>query len=195
MNYPHKQRGFSLFMVMIIMLVIALLVVVSSQTVTTEMRISTNEADRKYAMSLAENGLRTAENYIAQTLLNQTSNTFTYSCDAGLCAPVEEVYYIDKAKSRYKIDDKNKDTYKNTPAHKRIPNSTQDAKSVLEISSTRIQSDKDKGVYFIIEFLGERNSGAGDIINTFRVTVRAEGENPNTLVTLQSYVEMIAPTP
>lgn len=194
MNYPHKQRGFSLFMVMIIMLVIALLVVVSSQTVTTEMRISTNEADRKYAMSLAENGLRTAENYIAQSLLNQTSNAFTFSCNAGLCAPVEEVHYIsdaEKKKSRYKIDDSGKNTYANTPAHKRMPNN--DGKTVLEISSTRIQSDKDKGVYFIIEFLGQRNSGAGDIINTFRVTVRAQGENPNTLVTLQSYVEMIEP--
>lgn len=189
MTYSRKQQGFSLFMVMIIMLVIALLVVVTTQSATTEMRISTNEADRKYAMSLAENGLREAESTIQQFMnLGSSKKTFSYDCQGGFCAPVEPVFYVNKTSSHYQISDNGKSTYGNIAAYKRTPNN--DGKSVLEISSTRLQSGKDQGVYYIIEFLGERDSSSG-IINTFRVTVRAHGQNENSVVTLQSYVEMI----
>ena len=54
MKNRYNQGGFSLFIVMVIMLVIALLVIATSQSSNTEMRMSTNEADRKYAVSLAE---------------------------------------------------------------------------------------------------------------------------------------------
>ena len=57
MKNRYNQGGFSLFIVMVIMLVIALLVIATSQSSNTEMRMSTNEADRKYAVSLAEQGL------------------------------------------------------------------------------------------------------------------------------------------
>ena len=61
MHYPIAQRGFSLFIVLIVMLVIAFMVVAGIQSMNTEMRISSNDADRKLAMSLAETALRTGE--------------------------------------------------------------------------------------------------------------------------------------
>ena len=61
MIFKSVQKGFSLFFVMILMLVIAFIVIMTSQSSLTEMRSSTNEADRKFALSLAENGLRKGE--------------------------------------------------------------------------------------------------------------------------------------
>ena len=53
-----KQQGFTLYMVLILMAVIAILVLAGSQLLNTEMRLSTNDADRKYAFGLAEDALR-----------------------------------------------------------------------------------------------------------------------------------------
>jgi len=113
MNIYQKQRGFSLFLVLILMLVIALLVIVTSQSANTELRISSNEADRKYAMSLAENGLNAAEeklnelaNGIAAASASAASASatstgssnknksvvFTANCENGLCLPAEGTF-------------------------------------------------------------------------------------------------------
>lgn len=61
MRYPIKQQGFSLYMVLIIMAIIAILVLAGGQMINTEMRISSNDADRKYAFSLAEDALKAGE--------------------------------------------------------------------------------------------------------------------------------------
>ena len=84
----RKQEGFSLFMVMILVLVIALLVMVTAQSSNTEMRMSTNEADRKFAVSLADEGLREAENVLLEKVSDGKSSIFTYKCDNGYCAPL-----------------------------------------------------------------------------------------------------------
>lgn len=68
----YRQKGFSLFIVMIIMLVIALLVIVTNQSASTEARMSANDADRKYAMTMAESGLRDAETYILSFFKQQS---------------------------------------------------------------------------------------------------------------------------
>ena len=56
-HLSDRQQGFSLVMVMMIMVVIALLVIAGAQVSNTEMRISTNNADQKYAKGLAERTL------------------------------------------------------------------------------------------------------------------------------------------
>ena len=45
-----KQRGFSLPVVMVMMLVLAVMVLAAAQSFNTESRISSNDADRKMAM-------------------------------------------------------------------------------------------------------------------------------------------------
>lgn len=190
-SLKHKQSGFSLFMVMIIMLVIALLVVVTSQLSSTEMRISTNEADRKFATSLAENGLREAENLIGQfpEQIKKNGSVFTFKsdCSNGLCAAAEDVAQP-AADSGYKID-KGSDTNSTTVAWKRTFN----GKSVFDAANKHkkaINPTYDKNVTYIIEYLGERQVNSRTA-RYFRVTSRAKGQNENTVVTLQSHVEMI----
>ncbi len=61
-----KQKGYTLFIVLIMMLVIAIVVIASMQSTNTEMRISSNEADRKFALSLAEQALRSGESRILE---------------------------------------------------------------------------------------------------------------------------------
>ena len=61
----HKPQGFALFVVLVMMIVIAFLVVAAVQSYNTEMRISSNDSDRKMAMQLAESALRQGEAQIA----------------------------------------------------------------------------------------------------------------------------------
>ena len=100
----NQQQGFSLFFVMILMLVIAFLVIVTSQSSVTEMRMSTNEADRKYALSLAETGLRDGEYFIKEVVDKQTETTFTAGCTNGLCLPVKGSYSDGHANAPFKFD-------------------------------------------------------------------------------------------
>lgn len=78
----REQGGFALFIVLIMMIVIAFLVVAATQSYNTEMRIGSNDADRKIAMATAEAALRRGESDIS-TLQDPT---FTSSCTGGLCA-------------------------------------------------------------------------------------------------------------
>lgn len=202
----HNQQGFSLFMVMIMMIVIAFLVVITSQSTSTESRLSANEADRKYALSEAEVGLRDGEHY-----LNEIYNTiqasrggaasavsaastpvstgmkvgwkFTVDCktDKGLCAPVEKVELVRPEDIKY-FEIINKDTNK-TPAWERD--------NIFEAGNNSSQASSNGKAHYIIEYMGQREVvGSAGIHDYFRVTSRARGENPNTVVTLQSYVEM-----
>ena len=60
-----KPQGFALFVVLVMMIVIAFLVVAAVQSYNTEMRISSNDSDRKTAMQLAEAALRAGEAKVA----------------------------------------------------------------------------------------------------------------------------------
>lgn len=59
-----EERGFTLVMVMGVMIIIALMIIAGAQISNAEMRISANEADHKYALSIAEDTLRFAEKQI-----------------------------------------------------------------------------------------------------------------------------------
>lgn len=196
MTNKHNQQGFSLFMVMIMMIVIALLVVITSQTTSTESRLSANEADRKYALSEAEVGLRDGEEFLNKVYTDiikaGTSGTggvgytFRTSCQGsddksrGLCSPVENVEVIRKTEEHFKIE---RDPKNRTPAWER-PN-------IFEKSNNSSREAHNGKSRYIIEYMGQREeSGSSAIHDYFRITSRAHGQNENTVVTLQSYVEM-----
>lgn len=192
MIHHSKQKGFSLFIVMIVMLVIALLVVVSSQSSTTEMRISANEADRKFALSMAESGLRDAELKIQDFSTAAVGTvSFDYNCSSGLCLPVEPVNIEDK-KPRFvvkgTVGPNPKEAWKRASDADKSKTLLEDPKARNSIAGKAANSN----VRYIIEFLGERKDGKLTRYH-FRVTARANGQNPNTAVTLQSYVEMTPP--
>lgn len=211
MTTKRNQQGFSLFMVMIMMVVIALLVVLTSQTTSTESRLSANEADRKYAMTEAEQGLRDAEGLLNKVYdtLEKAKGTqpalmeFKADCTGnvldnklttqrgGLCTAVEaaegKVYYDN-------MGDENIFSVKGAPSQAvqdRIPTSGRDkGKSPLDLTTKSLASESGKSRY-VIEYLGQRKNASGSgTLDYFRVTARATGKNENTKVTLQSYVEM-----
>ncbi|QMT30486.1 pilus assembly PilX family protein [Alysiella filiformis] len=194
MNNKYNQQGFSLFMVMIMMIVIAFLVVITSQTTSTESRLSANEADRKYALTEAEVGLRDGETYLNKVyndISKGASSTsyvganlvFTQDCQKGLCAPVEKIVWSnDNDKKHFNISDA--DNGKSSkPAWERD--------NIFDPTKNfSIASENNKARY-IIEYMGQREDPSSSAIHDyFRVTSRANGENKNTVVTLQSYVEM-----
>ena len=161
----QKQQGYTLFIVLIMMLVIALIVVASMQSTNTEMRISSNDADRKYAFSLAEQALRNGE----QRIVTEQNKAFTAvansnSCTDGICGG--------------KASD-------STPVWKR-------SDSVVNLNEAnkgrhclKSQSSNTNNACYMVERLGE--IADQNYKNVFRVTARAWGANNNTVVTLQSY--------
>lgn len=214
MNIYQKQRGFSLFLVLILMLVIALLVIVTSQSANTELRISSNEADRKYAMSLAENGLNAAEeklnelaNGIAAASASATSTgssnknksvVFTANCENGLCLPAEGTFETKDSEKPFEFGSGKAtiaawERCANNPSN----SSTNDCqgktvidKAVCEKAKTCI-ADEGSNAHYIIEYLGSRKDKDDyTVYSYFRVTSRAYGKNTDTVVTLQSYVEL-----
>nr|WP_253339738.1 pilus assembly protein [Neisseria sp. HSC-16F19] len=187
-----KQQGFSLFIVLIVMLVIAFLVIAGTQSVNTEMRMSSNDADRKYALSLAESALRTGENRIAALPAN---TAFSVACTDGLCVPAGGVT-VPMGSERFTIAATERvgsctAAGCNTIAWERTigaPNTD----NILNSGTKSVQvntADAAKKPRYIIEYLNKDNQGR----YFFRVTARAWGKNDNTVVTLQSYVEATFP--
>ncbi|MFP5074181.1 PilX N-terminal domain-containing pilus assembly protein [Neisseria sp. WLZKY-1] len=156
-----KQRGFSLPVVMVMMLVLAVMVLAAAQSFNTESRISSNDADRKMAMQVAESALRGGEAKISSLKLSQFPTVPGCSRE-GLCMP----------------GDKN-------PVWEGSCDSTQDScwesRAVDYVVKPKIPVSRNPK--YLIERIGKENDE--DIL---RVTVRAWGENKNTVVMLQSYV-------
>lgn len=193
LNHPAKasaQTGFALFIVLMIMIVIALLVVTATQSYNTEQRISTNDADHKFATTLAEAALREGENYIYS--IEDGTTTFDDDCTNGLCKAkslpaskpnepyttttgkvivkgnsTEEAWHRECGKDKVKCIDINGIPYpgKNSGAKK----------------NCRPKKD----ACYIIEYLSTNST---DNRTIYRVTAKAWGKNENTVVILQSYV-------
>ena len=201
MIFKSAQKGFSLFFVMILMLVIAFIVIMTSQSSLTEMRSSTNEADRKFALSLAENGLREGEFEIKKAFdAKPTVTTFTADCKNGWCLPAKDSYSSNQSNDPFKFDTA---AAPDVPAWERCAANTSKqasscvGKTVLDAgcdskTNTRCKKSNDGRTFYIVEYLGARtDSTQSTQIDNFRITSRARGNNDDTVVTLQSYVELI----
>lgn len=176
-----------MFIVLIVMLVIAFLVIAGTQSINTEMRMSSNDADRKYALSIAETALRSGENQLS-TLAQGTQ--FNIDCDNGLCVPAGGVAQPGSGNERFSV-----------AANERIGNCTTNGcntiawervdagDNILNSGNKSIEvmaSDASANPRYIIEYLNKDSQDR----YFFRVTARAWGKNDNTVVTVQSYVEV-----
>ena len=179
----REQGGFALFIVLIMMIVIAFLVVAATQSYNTEMRIGSNDADRKMAMATAEAALRQGEGDIS-TLKDPT---FASNCAGGLCAAAASA-----APSPNPIKDTPQGTITVTIAGKDSAIAAWERTSCtngpcLENSGrTFAVPGAAKAPRYIIEFI---NHTAATNTSIYRVTARAWGKNANTVVTVQSYVQ------
>lgn len=178
------QRGFALFIVLMVMIVVAFLVVTAAQSYNTEQRISANESDRKLALSLAEAALREGELQVLDLEYGTDSKvTFSENCAKGLCTAVnvrtnntgnEEAFDNIVVQGKPTVEA----VKRSCPA-----NSTDlciDKKGMKYKKGTRSVSKMPR---YIIEYLGVKNGE-----NVYRVTAKAWGKNANTVVVLQSYV-------
>ncbi|KPN71354.1 PilX N-terminal domain-containing pilus assembly protein [Neisseria sp. 83E34] len=188
---PTEQKGFSLFMVLVMMFVIAFLVIAATQSYNTEMRISSNDSDRKHAFSLAEAALRQGETDIGSF----SDVTFSADCSGGLCAQAD-------VSSPEKTINTSEVTLKITACEKECAGvnawerKADDKKLLFETKikdkyRTYVVSEDlaEKNPRYIIEVLGSTSQPDGSIRVIYRVTARAWGKNENTSVTLQSFVE------
>ncbi|HFC1816030.1 TPA: PilX N-terminal domain-containing pilus assembly protein [Neisseria gonorrhoeae] len=181
------QRGFALFIVLMVMIVVAFLVVTAAQSYNTEQRISANESDRKLALSLAEAALREGEFQVLDLEYTADSKvTFSENCENGLCTAVN-----------VRTNDANEEAFDNivvkgkptVEAVKRsCPARSGKNSTGLCIDNQGVEYKKGTGNVskmprYIIEYLGVKNGQ-----NVYRVTAKAWGKNANTVVVLQSYV-------
>ncbi|CNT48756.1 type IV pilus assembly protein PilX [Neisseria gonorrhoeae] len=181
------QRGFALFIVLMVMIVVAFLVVTAAQSYNTEQRISANESDRKLALSLAEAALREGEFQVLDLEYTADSKvTFSEDCENGLCTAVN-----------VRTNDANEEAFDNivvkgkptVEAVKRsCPAKSGKNSTGLCIDNQGVEYKKGTGNVskmprYIIEYLGVKNGQ-----NVYRVTAKAWGKNANTVVVLQSYV-------
>ncbi|MCP1660919.1 pilus assembly PilX family protein [Neisseria perflava] len=167
------QQGFALFMVLMMMLVIALLVVAATQSYNTEQRISSNDSDRKYAMSLSEAALRAGESAV---LGLGDEAEFTEDCSNGLCAAVGS---SSASASNMEITVSNESTVN---AWERECDS--DTLCIDTNGLTYTAKGASQNARYIIEYI-KLDSSDNPI---FRVTAKAWGKNSNTVVMTQSYV-------
>ncbi len=181
----REQGGFALFIVLIMMIVIAFLVVAATQSYNTEMRIGSNDADRKMAMATAEAALRQGEGDIS-TLEDPT---FTSNCADGLCAAAASA-----APSPNPIEGTPQGTITITVEGKSSTIAAWERQcgttpaSCLENSGrTFAVPSAAKAPRYIIEFISYTEVNNTSI---YRVTARAWGKNANTVVTVQSYVQV-----
>lgn len=178
------QRGFALFIVLMVMIVVAFLVVTAAQSYNTEQRISANESDRKLALSLAEAALREGELQVLDLEYDTDSKvTFSENCAKGLCTAVN--VRTNNTGNEEAFDNIVVQGNPTVEAVKRScpANSTDlciDKQGMKYKKGTRSVSKMPR---YIIEYLGVKNGE-----NVYRVTAKAWGKNANTVVVLQSYV-------
>ncbi|HFB7147303.1 TPA: PilX N-terminal domain-containing pilus assembly protein [Neisseria gonorrhoeae] len=182
------QRGFALFIVLMVMIVVAFLVVTAAQSYNTEQRISANESDRKLALSLAEAALREGEFQVLDLEYAADSKvTFSENCEKGLCTAVNVRTNNNGSEEAF-----GNIVVQGKPAVEAVKRSCP-AKSGKNFTGLCIDNkgmEYNKGAAgvskmprYIIEYLGVKNGQ-----NVYRVTAKAWGKNANTVVVLQSYV-------
>ena len=190
LNKPERQQGYALFIVLMMMVVIALLVVTATQSYNTEQRISTNDADRKLATTLAEAALREGENQIFD--IEGKKTTFTKDCKNGLCSTPEVIYDGNFEKPE---NDKPEGDAWNRILPECIEKDEKDEKKkkkpqkCIDVNGKKYSLGENSGIKksprYIIEYLG---TNSADKRTIYRVTAKAWGKNDNTQVVLQSYV-------
>lgn len=189
MNARKAQGGFSLFIVLIVMVVIAFMVVAGVQSINTEMRISSNDADRKMAMSVAETALRAGEKKVSELV---DADRFSVDCTNGLCIPAGGVADPPPPSSgvveKFGIADNQRVgacVGCGVPAWKREGVFPEDNNNREKSEPVEVSGEYAFKPRYIIEYLNVNKEDE----YFFRVTARAWGKNPNTVVTIQSYVQ------
>lgn len=166
-----RQEGVTLVMSLIFLTVLTILGLTVMNTAALEERMSGGWQDRKRAYQAAEMALRDAETYLKTSITGQTG--FSRDCTDGLCYNGPDGYSV------------------NTPAGMSNPVWTTDG--IFDDAAKTIDYGEKTGVAaiegvssqprYLIEAY-RKDSPKGDV-NYYRITVRAAGAKPGTVVMLQ----------
>jgi type IV pilus assembly protein PilX len=84
-SLPQRQRGISLVVVLLFLVIMMGLGTTAIRTATIEEKLSGNERDQQIAFEAAEAALRDGERYVRASL--SSSSGFSFACSNGLCVP------------------------------------------------------------------------------------------------------------
>lgn len=164
-EHSQHQRGSTLMISLIILLVMTLIGVTAMGTSTLEEKMAGNERDRQLAFQAAEAALRQAEVYVTDSIVSTAafdgSNTGLYALasypDLGATA-----------------------TWTNSRSYVGTISGIKTApKYIVEIMGAVGNED--------INIAGYGESSGTGIVTTFRATARGTGGSDNSVVMLQSY--------
>lgn len=171
-----KQSGFSLYLVLIIMIVIAFLVVATMHGTSVNSRTSANDSDYQYSLQNAGNGLIAAQNKISTWPSKNKAVLFRCNCEGGLCAAKD----VDPAKANAKLATvENCDKSQLKEVWKR-QNVFSDSTNDPSISGGKYR--------YVIEYLGPDNDGTPGVY-IFRVTSKGWGENKRTTSIVEETIQ------
>ena len=169
---PKQQGGMSLIASLIFLAVITTLGYSSITTAFMQERMSGAWQDRKHATQVAEMALRDAEAYIAASVNGLTG--FNRECNNGLCYNGAQGYAA------------------NTPQG--MASNVWNTSGIFENADKTIHYGEMTGAVgitgvleqprYLIEGFRKQHAGQGESIY-YRITVRAVGSRPGTMVTLQ----------
>lgn len=174
-----RQQGAALITGLIFMVVLTLMAVTAARMAGLEERMSGNMRDRSLAVQAAELALRDAERDIRGPTAGSTRSpaisgitNFVSACTNGLCYNGIQ-------------GNANGTDWNITPAWSTV-NMTA-APSVVYGANTGAANILGIGAQprYIIEGIRKTPPGSGQPVHYYRITVRAEGANPNTVVWLQ----------
>lgn len=173
-----KQSGFSLYMVLIIMIVIAFLVVATMHGTSTNSRTSANDSDYQFALENAQKGLKAAQENISTWTSKNTTFSFECDCKGGLCAAKD----VDPSKA-------------NTTLAKVEPCDQSQLKEVWKRDNVFSNDGGDPSISgssgdyrYVIEYLGPDNAGTAGVY-IFRITSKGWGKNKQTTSIVEETVQ------
>ena len=186
----HQQQGFSLVMVMMIMVVIALLVIAGAQVSNTEMRISTNNADQKYAKGLVERALLAGEDRVVLEALGGGTAGTAAATDETLLATN---FPVGGNNGLYGYNNDTTAVVARTEPPLWEKDDIWTGTKSIEATDVRCAASAGcKHPRYIVEYLGTKDVDGEKDLRVFRVTARAWGENENSVSTVQSVI--VAPS-
>lgn len=187
-----NEAGFSLFIVLIMMVVIAFLVISTMQSTTMDSRTSANDSDYQLAMQNAQRGLWAGEEEIRNWEDNSSvTHLFSCTCQKGLCAAKKLT--SDKVGSNKQLSLEACEKPENLQEVWLRPNVLTGTENDVSFPLKAEEADKEasKGRYyrFVIEYMGKNS----DSKFLFRITAKGWGRNASTVAMVQEVVEATIP--
>lgn len=169
-----RQRGVALITGLIFLVVLTLLGITAARMAGLEERMSGNMRDRSLAVQAAEMALRDAEQDILTSGrisgLSGNPTSFDSACTNGLC-------YNGPAGNSNGVD------WVATPVWSLVSMTAAPSVAYSDNTPATLIAGLSAQPRYLIE--GIKKTEKGEIVYYYRITVRAQGANPNTVVWLQ----------